>query len=97
MKVHQGENVSELKAVIYTDANLPSTGKSQGGYILAMMGPKSTYVPVSWSSKREPITVTSTMASERLGDALYHCGFGALGTYSRRRLAGDSRRDCAHR
>ena len=64
MKFNKGDSVSDLDATIFTDANLASSGKSQSGYLLAVTGKNGTFVPIGWSSKKQPITADSTPAAE---------------------------------
>ena len=64
MRMHKDERPEDLVAVLHTDADLPTTGKAQTGWLLFLQGPRGSFLPVAWSSKRQPITSDSTFSSE---------------------------------
>ncbi|MAT47634.1 MAG: hypothetical protein CMO35_09430 [Verrucomicrobiaceae bacterium] len=64
MRMHKDEKPEDIEAILHTDADLPSSGKAQTGWLLFLRGKLGSLLPVAWSSKRQPITADSTFASE---------------------------------
>ena len=59
-------DLTELKVCAWGDAafqNLPKGG-TQGGFLIALVGPNETNAPLLWSSRRIPRVVKSTIAAE---------------------------------
>lgn len=66
MKMHKDDRAPDLQTQIYTDANLPTTGKAQSGFILMLDSERGSRIPISWASKKQPITSDSTTMSEMI-------------------------------